>query len=246
MPSLTTAALSALIFAVAMLYAAAGQAGASGYLAAMALFSLAPEVMKPTALVLNMLVAAVAALRFYRAGCFAWPVFWPFVLTSIPFSFLGGVLTLPGPVYRPLVGILLLGAACRFFCSKPDDADAALRPLPLWIALISGAGIGLLSGLIGVGGGIFLSPLLLAMNWANARQTAGVSAAFIFVNSLAALLGHVSSVAALPAALPIWALAAVAGGYLGAAFGSQHLSSTALRRVLAVILLIAALRMLFA
>lgn len=246
MSPVSTAILTALIFAAALLYSSVGQAGASGYLAVMALFGFAPKVMKPTALMLNMLVAAIASVRFYRAGCFSWSIFWPFALTSIPFSFLGGALMLPGSVYRPVVGLALLFAAYRFFRVSQNNGTVEIRAIPLWMALVSGAGIGLLSGLTGVGGGIFLSPLLLLMRWADPRQTAGVSVAFILVNSAAGLLGHVSSMAALPAALPIWAVAAAAGGYLGAAFGSKHLSSATLRRVLAAILLIAGLRMLLA
>ena len=237
------AALSLLIFAAALLYAAVGQAGASGYLAVMALFGVAPQVMKPTALVLNVLVAAVASNRFYRARCFSWEVFWPFALTSIPCAFLGGILSLPMHLYKPIVGLVLMYAAYRFFRTPEVDEAAAVRPLPLGWALVAGAAIGLISGLTGVGGGIFLTPLLLFTHWADMRHAAGVSAVFILVNSAAGLLGHLSSVADLPDTIPLWGAAALAGGYLGATYGSQRLSSPVLRRILAVVLVIAGLRM---
>lgn len=245
MTPLTIALLTALIFAAALLYASVGQAGASGYLAVMALFGVASQVMKPTALVLNILVATVATLRFYRAGCFSWGLFWPFVVTSIPFAFLGGSLTLPTSIYKPIVGLALIYAAYRFF--RADQADeAAVKPLPLGWALVAGAAIGLLSGLTGVGGGIFLTPLLLFMHWADARQAAGVSAAFILVTSIAGLLGHLSSVADLPSTILLWGAAALVGGYLGAACGSLRLGSVTLRRILAAVLVIAGLRLLLA
>ncbi len=244
MTTFTAAVLTALIFVAALLYASVGQAGASGYLAVMALFGVAPQVMKPTALVLNILVATVATIRFYRARCFSWGLFWPFVLTSIPFAFLGGSLTLPPHLYKPIVGLALIYAAYRFFRTHEADEAAAVRPLPLGWALIAGAAIGLLSGLTGVGGGIFLTPLLLFAHWADARHAAGVSAAFILINSVAGLLGHLSSMADLPHIIPLWGAAALIGGYLGATYGSQRLGNVTLRRILAAVLVIAGLRML--
>jgi hypothetical protein len=242
---LTISTLTLLIFAAAALYASVGHAGASGYLAAMALFGLAPELMRPTALVLNILVAAVATVKFYRAGCFSWPAFWPFALASVPLAFVGGRLSLPGSLYKPLVALILLYAAYRLLAAKPGSAPPAAKPIPLWAGLAAGAGIGLLSGLTGVGGGIFLSPLLLFMNWAEPRPTSGVSAAFILVNSIAGLLGQLPSLSDLPTASPLWALAAVAGGWIGAEYGSRRLGNPLIRRVLAVVLVIAGLKMAF-
>jgi hypothetical protein len=244
MSLLTISTLTLLIFAAAALYASVGHAGASGYLAAMALFDLAPETMRPTALALNILVAAVATVKFHRAGYFSWPAFWPFALASVPLAFVGGTLSLPGSLYRPLVALVLLYAAYRLLAAKPAAATPARR-IPLWAGLAAGAGIGLLSGLTGVGGGIFLSPLLLLMNWAEPRSTSGVSAAFILVNSTAGLLGQVPSLAALPGAIPLWALAAVAGGWIGAEYGSRRLGNTLIQRLLAVVLIIAGLKMAF-
>jgi uncharacterized membrane protein YfcA len=240
------AVLAVLFFAAAVLYSSVGHAGASGYLAAMALVGLAPATMRPTALVLNLLVSTVALVKFYRVGAFSWPLLWPFALGSVPLSFVGGAIHLPGAVYRPVVGGVLLLAAVRLaWPSKKADQvpGAPATTVPLVPAVISGGGIGLLSGLTGTGGGIFLTPLLLFMNWAETRQSAGVSAAFIFVNSLAGLAGNLSSVRGLPAALPLWALTAGVGGLLGSELGSRYLGGVALRRMLAAVLLVAGLKL---
>jgi uncharacterized protein len=236
-------ALTFLIAVAALLYSSVGHAGASGYLAAMALFGLAPAMMKPTALTLNIVVAVIATVRFYQAGCFSWRLFWPFAITSVPCAFIGGGIMLPGDYYKPLVGLVLLFSAWRLGLAAPADAQGK-RNLPLWAAIVLGMGIGLLSGLTGVGGGIFLSPLLLLTRWAEPRNTAGVSAAFILVNSIAGLLGHLASVAAVPSAIPLWAAAAGLGGFLGSSYGSRRLGSLALRRLLSVVLIIAGLKML--
>src|SRR2546427_8392194 len=158
---IATITLAALIFIVALLYSTVGHAGASGYLAAMALFSISPLVMKPTALVLNILVALIGTFRFYRGGFFSWQTFWPFVITSIPASFIGGALTLPVPIYKSIVGLVLLYSAVRLFFSARRGDDQDVSRVPLIAALAIGAVIGLISGLTGVGGGIFLSPILL-------------------------------------------------------------------------------------
>jgi uncharacterized membrane protein YfcA len=241
---LSVISLAVLILAAALLYASVGHAGASGYLAAMALFGVAPQVMKPTALALNILVAAIAFTKFYRAKCFSWSTFWPFAVGAIPFAFIGGALTLPESTYKIVIGLILLYAAVRLFQTNRQKQQE-IKPIPLGIAIISGVVIGLLSGLTGVGGGIFLSPLLLMMGWAETRVTSGVSAAFILVNSLAGLIGHYSSVSVLPAWLPIWAVAAGAGGWLGAEYGSRKLSGPTLRRLLSVVLVIAGFKLIF-
>src|SRR5437588_3680445 len=160
---IATITLAALIFIVALLYATVGHAGASGYLAAMALFSISPLVMKPTALVLNVLVAIIGTVRFYRAGFFSWRTFWPFIITSIPASFIGGALTLPVPIYKSIVGIVLVYSAVRLFLGATAADRKRTQPPPIMPALLIGLAIGLLSGLTGVGGGIFLSPVLLLM-----------------------------------------------------------------------------------
>jgi uncharacterized membrane protein YfcA len=237
-------ALAAAIFVMASLYSSVGHAGASGYLAAMALAGLAPAVMKPTALTLNILVALIAATRFYRAGYFSWRVFLPFALSSIPFAFIGGALQLPGSVYQKLVGLALLFAAFRLWMHATARADAEARPVPLPAAVALGAGIGLLSGITGVGGGIFLSPILLLACWAETRQASGVAAAFILVNSVAGLAGHLASVRMVPDSIYLWGAAAVAGGLVGTELGRRRLATVTLRRVLSAVLVVAGLKML--
>lgn len=243
MTTITVVAVAALFLLAAMLYSSVGHAGASGYLAVMALFGFAPGVMKPTALALNILVALIATMKFYRAGRFTFELFWPFALTSIPAAFIGGALTLPAKWYDAIVGVALLYAAVWMFRSAKTAAKVLVHPPPLAVALGCGLVIGLLSGLTGVGGGIFLSPLILMMGWAETRATSAVAAAFILVNSIAGLLGHLSSIAQLPPALPLWALAAVIGGWIGAEYGSKRLATPVLRQLLSAVLVVAGLKM---
>lgn len=238
-----TLLLAVLIFIAALMYSSVGHAGASGYLAAMALFGLAPAVMKPTALVLNLVVATVGTIRFARAGHFAWNVFWPFALTSIPCAFLGGALKLPVSAYKLVLGGVLLFAAWRMAFNVSSEAGRQ-KPIPLAPALLLGAALGLLSGLTGVGGGIFLSPLLLLLGWADVRKTAGVSVAFILVNSAAGLLGHLASVKNVPHEIVLWAPAALFGGLIGSELGSRRLAPLTMRRLLAVVLVVAGVKML--
>jgi len=237
--------LPALIFLAAVLYASVGHGGASAYLAVMALFGIAPQVMRPTALALNILVSLIALIKFYRAGYFSWRLFLPFALTSLPLAFVGGSIVLPTAIYKPVVGAVLIYAAIRLFFSANVGQQSEVRSVNLPLAMGSGGLIGLLSGLTGVGGGIFLSPLLVLMRWGDMRHVAGVAAAFVWVNSIAGLAGHLSIVSELPSFLPLWALAAAGGGWLGAEYGSKRLGNPALRRLLAVVLVIAGLKMIF-
>ena len=237
--------LAVLFLLAAMLYSSVGHAGASAYIAVMALFGVVPAVMKPTALALNILVAFVATYKFYRAGRFSFELFWPFAVTSIPAAFIGGALTLPARWYDTIVGVVLLYAAIWMFRSAKTVAKVLVHPPPMWAALACGLVIGLLSGLTGVGGGIFLSPLILMMGWAETRATSGIAAAFILVNSIAGLLGHVSSIANLPGALPVWGIAVVIGGWIGAEYGSKRLAIPVLRQLLSVVLIIAGMKMIF-
>ena len=236
--------LALFIFVAALLYSSVGHAGASGYLAAMALFGLAPEVMKPTALVLNLIVATVGTIRYARAGCFAWNVFWPFAVLSVPLAFLGGWMKLPVQTYKIVLGVVLLFAAWRLAFKQSIHAPAEQKAIPLPPALLLGAAIGLLSGLTGVGGGIFLSPLILLLGWADVRKTAGVSVAFILVNSASGLLGHVASVKNVPHEIVWWAPAALVGGLIGSELGSRRLAPMTMRRLLAVVLVVAGVKML--
>ena len=236
--------LSACILVMAILYSSVGHGGASGYIAILALFSLAPAAFKPTALVLNILVSAIATFYFARAGHFSWHFFWPFAATSIPFSFLGGYLSLPTHIYQPIIGIVLLASAYRLSSRKDPEAAEALRP-SITGALAIGAALGFLSGLTGVGGGIFLSPLLLLLGWARAKEVSAVAALFILVNSIAGLLGHISSLQAMPRYVPILAVAALAGGITGSFFGSNRIPSSGIVRVLSAVLIIAGFKLLF-
>ena len=243
MPVSETIVITILFFAAAALYASVGHAGASGYLAVMGLFGVAPAVMKPTALALNIVVALIATIRFASAGLFAWRLFWPFAVVSIPAAFVGGALAIPARTYKIIVGIVLLYAAVWMFRSSLKPVTAIVRSPPIWLALPAGLVIGLLSGLTGVGGGIFLSPLLLYMGWAETRSTAGVAAPFILVNSIAGLLGHVSSISAVPSGIVPWAIAVAAGGWIGATYGSSRAPVPLLRQLLSVVLVVAGVKL---
>jgi hypothetical protein len=239
--------LAVAFVAAATLYASVGHAGASGYLAAMALVGVVPATMRPTALALNILVASIVAIRFHLAGHVHWRALVPFLLGSIPLAFIGGALVLPAAIYKPIVGVVLLVAAVQLFrtASRTGERDTKPTAIPFIPAVAAGAGIGLLSGLTGTGGGIFLTPLILFAGWSGARVAAGISAAFILANSISGLLGNVASVQALPPALPVWLLAAGAGGALGAELGARRLGTPSLRRALAVVLVIAGLKLIF-
>lgn len=230
------------IFVVAALYSSVGHGGASGYLAVMALLSVAPEQTRPAALVLNLFVASIGAFQFYRAGFFSWSTFWPFAVTSIPFAFIGGMINLPTNVYKTVLGIVLLFAAFRLAWKFASDDDEVHAP-KLWLALIIGAVIGLLSGLVGVGGGIFLTPILLLMHWSETKTAAGISALFILVNSASGLMGNYSQVIVLPQNVWFWVGAAIAGGIVGSMLGAKRFNSLTIRRVLAAVLVFAAVKL---
>jgi uncharacterized protein len=235
--------LTSLIFVAAILYSSVGHGGASGYLAAMALFGIAPAVMKPTALVLNIIVASITTTKFYQADFFNQSLFWRFVIGSIPCAFLGGMLSIPTQIYKPIVGLVLLYASIRLGFSPIKSESPAARSPSTWQPIVLGMVIGLLSGLTGVGGGIFLSPLLLLMGWATVKETAGISAAFILMNSCAALLGYMTKFPTLPAGLWLWAIAAAAGGWIGAEYGSNRIGGKLLQRLLAIVLIIASIKL---
>ncbi len=230
------------ILVIAFLYSSVGHAGASGYIAAMTLFGLSATVIKPAALVLNILVALLATWQFWRAGHFSWKLFWPFAVSSVPFAFLGGYITLPTEVFRIIVGVVLLYSAARFLIQPREDNEPHAPTKPVAITL--GAGLGLLSGLTGVGGGIFLTPLMIFMRWARTKTASAISALFILANSISGLLGNVTSTKQLPFfALPL-AVAAIVGGSVGSYYGSRHFSPVVIKRLLGVVLVIAGLKML--
>lgn len=242
----TTVAALALLFALgAALYSSVGHGGASAYIAAMALFSVAPETMKPTALALNLLVAGFGALRYRSRGLTNWRLVLAFAATATPAAFVGGGIHLPAIYYKPLVGILLWLAAARLLWQPKFLAERPVHAPPLWITLPAGAVLGLLAGLTGTGGGIFLSPLIILNAWEEPRHTSGVVAAFIFLNSVAGLAGNAASAGHLPHELPIF-LAAVAGGALvGTWLGVERLPRPWLLRALGLVLVVAGAKLLF-
>jgi uncharacterized membrane protein YfcA len=232
---------------VATLYASVGQAGGTGYIAVMGLIGLEPDFIKPTALALNILVAAIGSVRFFRAGLLTWRTCYPFAVLGAPFSVLGGATSLPASIYQPVVGGMLILAAAQIIRSARAaaqlDRNTPTNP-PFLLALLAGAVIGFVSGITGVGGGIFLAPLVLTLGWVETRQASAVSAVFNLLNSSAALAGAWAAVAGLPPALPGWLLAVGLGGLLGSWLGVHRLPSAALRYILAALLLAAGLRML--
>lgn len=233
-----------LLFIVAFLYASVGHGGASGYLALMALFSISPQVMKPTALMLNLFVSLTSFIQFYRGGHFRWKVFWPFALASIPFAYLGGLVVVDGAIYKKILGVLLLIPVIRFFFfgnAKVTEEQDANIPL----SLLVGGSIGFLSGLIGIGGGILLSPVLLLLKWTDQKQTAAISALFIFVNSLAGLAGQLTRGIQFTTDMYTYVVIAFVGGWCGAYFGALKFRQTILKNVLATVLLLAVYKLLF-
>ena len=225
------------IFVIAMLYSSVGHAGASGYIAVMSLLSLAPAVIKPTSLALNILVASIATWQFFRAGHFSWRLFWPFAILAVPFAFLGGYVSLPTHLLKVLLGLVLIFSALRFLFEV--QRDKLISPPSRSQAIGVGAGIGFFSGLTGTGGGIFLTPILLFMGWAEVKTAAAVSALFILVNSIAGLAGYFANTKAFPPfILPLFVAAAV-GGAMGSYLGSRRFKPIVIKRFLALVLLIA-------
>lgn len=234
----TDIALALCMMVGAALYSSVGHAGASSYIALMALFGVAPAVMRPTALVLNIIVASFGSVRFIRAGMFRWRTLWPFLIGALPFAFIGGAIKLPGDFYRPLVGVVLLLSALRLLWPRDLKAVTEWHDPPIWLSILCGTGIGLLSGLTGTGGGIFLSPLLLFMAWSAPKPASGVAAVFILCNSASGLIGNVAQVAALPPALPLYAGAVIIGGLVGTTLGIR-LAAPMILKALGLVLLVA-------
>jgi len=228
----------------AALYSSVGHGGASAYLAIMALFSVEPEVMRPTALALNLVVAGFAAARFALKGQTNWRLLAAFAATAVPAAYLGGSITLPPELYRPLVGVVLLAAAVRLFWQPERLAARPVHSPSLAVTLPAGGALGLLAGLTGTGGGIFLSPLIILFGWEDARKTSGVAAAFILLNSAAGLAGNLASVERLPPELPILIGSVFAGALVGSWLGVSRLPRHRLLQALAIVLVIAALKLL--
>jgi uncharacterized membrane protein YfcA len=231
--------IALLMFLAAALYSSVGHAGASSYLAIMALFSFVPAEMKPTALALNIVVACIGTYRFYHAGFFSWNLFWPFAVTSVPLAYVGGSINLSVGVYKTIVGIVLLFAAARLILSTIQRKPEEIRQPPRAVALAVGAVLGFISGLTGVGGGIFLTPLLLLMKWSETKIAAGVSAAFILVNSISGIIGNRQNVHLISDSIFPFTISVICGGLIGTYLGTQKFDTTTLRRVLAVVLIAA-------
>ena len=230
---------------VAFLYSSVGHGGASGYLAVMAIMGIAPSLMKSSALLMNLAVSLFSFFGFYRAGFFKWKLFWPFALSSIPMAYVGGTITLSDAIYKKILAICILISIARLLYQfRNEETDN--REIPIWAGLTAGGVIGLLSGMIGIGGGIILSPLMLLMKWSKLKETAAVSALFIFVNSLSGLYGQISKGGfQIPENLQWAILATILGGLFGSYFGSQKFNLPTLRYMLALGLVIACAKLMF-
>ena len=241
--------LAAIFLGAAMLYSSVGHAGASAYLAAMGLLGIAPDVARPTALALNIVVASFVTYRFWRRGFISWRALLPFLVGSVPFAFLGGSLPISGALYKQLVGAVLIVAAVQLFrnsrLAAHRDTGHTKPTVPTVPAVGIGGAIGFLSGLTGTGGGIFLSPVLLIAGWAETRAASGMAAGFILANSVSGLAGNLSRLASLPPALPLWILAVVLGAIIGSEIGTRRAPTFRLREALSVVLVIAGLKLIF-
>ncbi len=233
-----------LLFLVAFLYASVGHGGASGYLALMALFSISPDVMKPTALLLNLFVSLTSFIQFYRGKHFKWEIFLPFAIASVPMAFIGGLIVVDAAVYKKILGILLLIPIARFLFFSNIRVTDFKKP-NTGLSLLIGAAIGFLSGLIGIGGGIILSPVLLLLRWTDQKQTAAISALFIFVNSLSGLAGQFTKGIKFSNDMYLYVAIAFVGGLCGAYFGALRFKQVILKNILAVVLMVAAWKLLF-
>lgn len=233
-----------LLFIVAMLYSSVGHGGASGYLALMALYAFTPDVMKPTALILNLFVSLTSFIQFYRGEHFKWKIFLPLAIASIPMAFIGGLIIMEASVYKKILGSLLFIPVIRFlfFANVPDNE---LKKSNVILSVLIGCFIGFLSGLIGIGGGIILSPILLLLKWTNQKQTAAISALFIFVNSLSGLAGQLTKGINISPDMLSYVAVAFTGGICGAYLGALRFNQNILKNTLAVVLMMAGWKLIF-
>ena len=233
-----------LLFFVAFMYSSVGHGGASGYLALMAFFSFAPEVMRPTALLLNIFVSLTAFIQYYRGGHFSWKLFLPFAVASVPAAFLGGLINIDAGLYKTILGILLLFSVIRLIGLKFNNIEKFKKQNLVW-SLFIGAAIGVISGIIGIGGGIILSPVILLLHWGNLKQTAAVSALFILVNSISGMAGLITRGVQMSHNMTWMIVVAFAGGLLGSYFGAMKAGNFFLKTLLAFVLLLASVKLLF-
>lgn len=229
---------------VAFLYSSVGHGGASGYLALMALFSFAPETMKPTALLLNLFVAGISFYYYYRGGFFNKKLFISFAIASIPLAFIGGTLEIDASLYKKILAVLLVFAILKMLNVFGKERHT-IKEVKLWQGLVVGGIIGFLSGLIGIGGGIILTPVILLLHWGKMKEAAAVSALFIWVNSAAGLIGQISSGVRLETASFLLVAIALIGGVLGGYLGSKKINNQSLRYILAFVLIIASVKLFF-
>ncbi len=227
---------------VSFLYASVGHGGASGYLALMALFSISPEVMKPTALLLNLFVAGIAFYYYYKEGHFNKKLFLYFAIASIPMSIIGGYLEVDAAIYKKILAILLVFAILKML-NVFGKEKAIKKDIKLWQGIVVGGLIGFFSGLIGIGGGIILSPIILLLHWGNMKEAAAVSALFIWVNSAGGLLGQIGSGVTIDNQSYILVAIALLGGFIGAYYGSKKLNNQHLRYMLAFVLVLASIKL---
>lgn len=232
-----------LLFATAFLYSSAGHGGASGYLALMSLFGFEPSVMKSSSLILNIFVSLIAFYQFYKGGFFKWNLFLPFIITSIPLSFIGAYIVIDAALYKKILGVLLLFPILRLvgLWGKDEKEIKKLQWIP---ALFIGGIIGFLSGMIGIGGGILLSPIILILHWADLKQTAAISALFIFINSISGLIGILYKGTVIDNSIYLWVPVAIAGGAAGAYFATKKFNNKILKLILATVLTIASIKLL--
>jgi uncharacterized protein len=232
----------ALLLLIAFLYSSVGHAGASGYLAVLALLSFPLESIKPTSLVLNIVVSLIASYKFISAGYFNRKVFLSFALTSIPFAFVGGYLKIEPYWFKIFAGFFLLSSATLLLVKAYIKPRIELAPVNIYFAATIGAVIGLISGLLGVGGGIFLSPLIILLGYANIKDASGIAALFILCNSILGLAGHYLSLQTLDTSVVLWILAVAIGGYIGSHFGSKKFNNKFIVLFLFIVLVTAGLK----
>jgi uncharacterized membrane protein YfcA len=239
----TTVLILLLLFTVAFLYSSVGHGGASGYLAVLSLMGISAVLMRPSALMLNIFVAGISFFQYYRSGHFRWKLFYPFAILSVPMAYLGSFVVLDPTLYKRVLGVCLILAVLRIIGVFNRKQENKTKNMPFVAGLVIGAALGFISGVIGIGGGILLSPVILLMNWGGLKETSAVSALFIVINSMAGMLGFWKQGLVLPPQIFFWLCAAIAGGLLGSYWGSQKAEHRTLKSVLAVVLLFAAAKL---
>lgn len=239
------AGLLLILFIVSFLYSSIGHGGASGYIAVLSILGWSNEIIRPAALVLNVFVAAISFIQYYREGYFKWKLFYPFALASVPLAYAGSFIELDATWYKRIIGICLIVAVLRILGLFKPKEDVSIKNAPIVLCLLIGACLGFLSGMIGIGGGIILSPIILIFAWGNLKETAAVSALFIVVNSIAGILGLWNQQISWPQEIITWCIIVSIGGILGAYWGSKKANQVALKNVLAAVLFFASLKLIF-